>query len=52
MFLNIWLEDEFQQYFPKVDMTKDDLSFVRNPFTADDHTIPLDFQEKIFGTVK
>ena len=41
------LEDEFQQYFLEVNMTRDDLSFVRNPFTAEVHTIPLDFQEEI-----
>ena len=41
------LEDEFQRYFPEVDMTRDDLSFVRDPFTAEVHTVPLDFQEEI-----
>ena len=28
-------------------MKKDDLSFIRDPFTADVHTASLDFQEKI-----
>ena len=28
-------------------MTKDDLSFVRDPFTAEVHNVPLDFQEEI-----
>ena len=37
------LEDEFQRYFPEVDMTRDDLSFVSDPFTAEVHTVPLDF---------
>ena len=41
------LEDEFQRYFPEVDMTRDDLSFVRDPFTAEVHTDPLHFQEEI-----
>ena len=41
------LEDELQRCFPEVDMTRDDLSFIRDPFTADVHTVPLDFQEKI-----
>ena len=41
------LEDEFQRSFPEVDMTKDDLSFVRDSFTAEVHTVPLDFQEEI-----
>ena len=39
------LEDEFQRYFPEVDMTRDDLSFIRNSFTADVHTAPLDFND-------
>ena len=39
------LEDEFQRYFPEVDMTRDDLSFIRNSFTADVHTVPLDFND-------
>ena len=41
------LEDEFQRYFPEVGMTRDDLSFVSDPFTAEVHTVPLDFQEEI-----
>ena len=41
------LEDEFQRYFPEVDMTRGDLSFVRDPFTAEVHTVLLDFQEEI-----
>ena len=41
------LEDEFQRSFPEVDMTRDDLSFVRDSFTAEVHTVPLDFQEEI-----
>ena len=53
---NIWvhvlehlskLENEFQRYFPKVDMIRNDLSFIRDSFAADVHTVPLDFQEKI-----
>ena len=42
-------EDEFQRYFTEVDMTRDDLSFVRDPFTSEVHTVavPLDFQEEI-----
>ena len=39
------LEDKFQRYFPEVDTTKDDLTFVRDPFTAEFYTVPLDFQE-------
>ena len=41
------LEDEFQRYFPVVDMTRDDLFFVRDPFTAEVHTVRLDSQEEI-----
>ena len=41
------LEDEFQRYFSEVDMIRDDLSFVSDPFTAEVHTVPLDFQEEI-----
>ena len=52
---NIWvqvlehlskLEDEFQRYFPQVN-TRDDLSFVGDLFTAEVHTVSLDFQEEI-----
>ena len=41
------LEDVFQRYFPEVNMTRDDLSFLRDPFIADGNTVPLDFQEKV-----
>ena len=27
-------------------MTRDDLSFLRNPFAADIHTVPMDFHEQ------
>ena len=37
------LEDVFQRYFPEVNMTRDDLSFLRDPFIADGNTVPLDF---------
>ena len=41
------LEDEFQRYFPEVDMTRDYLSFARDPFSAEVHNVPQDFQEEI-----
>ena len=44
------LEDEFQRYFSEVDMTRDNLTFVRDPFTAEVHTVPLNFQEYILRT--
>ena len=28
-------------------MTRDDLSFMKDPFAADIHTVPMDFQEQI-----
>ena len=44
------LENEFQWYFPKVDRTGDDLSFIRDSFIANVHNVPLDFQ--YLGTKK
>ena len=41
------LKDEFTQLFPEVDMTRDDLFFIRDPFAADIHTVPMDFQEQM-----
>ena len=41
------LKDEFTRFFPEVDMTRDDLSFIRDPFAADIHTVTMDFQEQI-----
>ena len=41
------LENEFQLCFSEVDMTRNDISFVRGLFTAEVHTVPLDFQEEI-----
>lgn len=40
------LQDEFQHYFPEVDMTRDELSFIRNNFTRDVHIVPEDLQEE------
>uniref|UniRef100_K7GEU5 DUF4371 domain-containing protein n=1 Tax=Pelodiscus sinensis TaxID=13735 RepID=K7GEU5_PELSI len=39
--------DEFQQYFPEVDKTRDELSFIRNPFTTDVNSVPEDLQEEL-----
>ena len=41
------MEDKFQQYFPEEDVTRVDLSFIKDPFTTNVHTVPLDFEEKI-----
>ena len=41
------LKDKFTRFFPEVDMTRDDLSFIRDPFAADIHTGPMDFQKQI-----
>ena len=41
------MEDKFQQYFPEEDVTRVDLSFIKDPFTNNVHTVPLDFEEKI-----
>uniref|UniRef100_K7FYF8 DUF4371 domain-containing protein n=1 Tax=Pelodiscus sinensis TaxID=13735 RepID=K7FYF8_PELSI len=44
---HLWkLRDEFQQYFPEVDRTRDGLSFIRNPFTPDVNSVPEDLQEE------
>ena len=40
------LWDEFHQYFPEVDMTRDGLSFIKNPFTTDVNSVPEDLQEE------
>ena len=40
------LRDEFQHYFPEVDMARDELSFIRNPFTSDVHRVPEYLQEE------
>ena len=40
------LKDEFQRYFPEVDRTNDGLSFIRNPFTTDVHSVPENLQEE------
>ena len=40
------LRDEFQRYFQEVDMTRDVLSFIRNPFTTDGNSVPEDLQEE------
>ena len=37
------LKDEFTRFFPEADMTRDDLSFIRDPFAADIHTVLMDF---------
>ena len=42
------LKDEFTRFFSEADMTRDDLSFIRDPFAADIHTVPMDFQEQMF----
>lgn len=39
------LQDEFRRYFPEVDMTRDELSFIRNPFVTDVHGVPEAMQE-------
>ena len=41
------LKDEITRFFPEVNMTRDDLSFIRDPFAAGIHTVPMDFQEQI-----
>ena len=40
------LREEFQRYFPEVDMAKDGLSYIRNPFETDVHFVPESMQEE------
>ena len=41
------LKDEFHRYFPDVDLARDNLSSIRDPFTADINTVPTELQEEI-----
>ena len=40
------LKDEFTRFFPEVDMTRDDLSFLRGPFAAYIYTAQWTFKSK------